>query len=266
MPQISGVVITFNEEAKIADCIASLRQVCDDVTVVDSLSKDRTVEVAEALGARVVVNEFPGDGPQRNVGAEHAQQDWVLVLDADERIDDEMDRTIRGLALDDPDVAYAFNRKSFVGRHWIDGPGFYPDVLTRLYNRTRSRYEDRYQHATVVAPRIERAPGHILHFTYDDLSDWIQSIDFGSAWAARQMYDSGRGPSAWAPAVRALAAGVRQLFLRGGILKGLDGRTITATSMFNTYMKYLKLNEMHEAAAEADDGSTAPRMTADPLD
>jgi glycosyltransferase involved in cell wall biosynthesis len=217
------------------------------------------VEVAEALGARLVVNEFPGDGPQRNVGAGHAEHDWVLVLDADERIDEEMCRAIRGLVLDDADVAYAFNRKSFVGRHWIDGPGFYPDVLTRLYNRTRSRYEDRYQHATVVAPRIERAPGHILHFTYDDLSNWIQSIDFGSSWAARQMYDSGRGPSAWAPALRALAAGVRQLILRGGVFRGVDGRTIAMTTMFNTYMKYLKLNEMHEKAADGDQESDGSR-------
>lgn len=250
MPQISGVTITLDEEAVIADCITSLQRVCDDVVVVDSGSSDRTVEIAEGLGARVVENEFPGDGPQRNVGAEHARHDWILILDADERIDDEMFGTISGLSLDDPDVAYALNRKSFVGRHWINGPGFYPDYITRLYNRTRSTYEDRRMHATVLAPRVERAQGHILHYTYEDVSDWIGSIDYLSTWGARQLYESGRGPSAWAPALRALAAGVRQMFLRGGILKGLDGRTIAMTSMFHTYMKYLKLNELHEHAAD----------------
>jgi hypothetical protein len=180
------------------------------------------------------------------VAARHARHDWILVLDADERIDDEMCRAVQGLALDDPDVAYAFNRKSFVGRHWIDGPGFYPDHLVRLYNRTRSTYEDRRMHATVVAPRVERASGHILHYTYRDVSDWIGSIDHLSTWGARQLFESGRGPSAWAPSLRALAAGIRQMILRGGLFRGEDGRTVAMTSMFHTYMKYLKLNELHE--------------------
>lgn len=252
MPPISGITITYNEAADIADCVASLRRVCDEVVVVDSGSTDRTVEIAEGLGARVVVNEFPGDGPQRNVGAENTRHDWVLVLDADERIDEEMDRTIRGMPLDDPAVAYAFNRRSFVGRHWIDGPGFYPDYITRLYNRTRATYEDRRMHATVLAPRVERAPGHILHYTYRNISDWIGSIDYLSTWGARQLFESGRSPSVWTPTWRALAAGFRQLVLRGGILRGEDGRTVAITSMFNTYMKYLKLNEMHENAAAGD--------------
>jgi glycosyltransferase involved in cell wall biosynthesis len=249
MPPISGITITYNEEAHIAACIASLRQVCDDVVVVDSHSTDRTAEIAREQGARVVEQDFLGDGPQRNVAVDHADHDWILCLDADERADEEMVRTIRGLPLD-PEVAYAFNRKSFVGRHWIDGPGFYPDHLTRLYNRQRATYEDRRMHATVVAPRVERVGGHILHYTYDDLSDWIGSIDGLSSWGARQLFESGRRPSKWAPTWRALAAGVRQLVLRGGIFRGLDGRTIAMTSMFHTYMKYLKLNELHERARE----------------
>ena len=250
MPPISGIVIAFNEEADIADCIASLQHVCDDVVVVDSGSTDRTREIARELGARVVEQPFLGDGPQRRVAVGHARHDWILCLDADERADEEMVRTIRGLALDDPGVAYAFNRKSFVGRHWIDGPGFYPDYVPRLYNRREAGHDDRRMHSTVVAPRVERAPGHILHYTYRDVSDWIGSIDFLSTWGARQLFESGRRPSAWAPTVRALAAAVRQLILRGGILRGVDGRTVAVTSMFNTYMKYLKLNELHERADE----------------
>lgn len=252
MTQISGITITLNEEADIADCVASLQRVCDDVVVVDSGSEDRTVEIAARLGARVVENAFPGDGPQRNVGARLTHHDWVLVLDADERMDDEMCTAIRNLALDDPDIAYAFNRKSFVGRHWIDGPGFYPDFITRLYNRTRCGYEERRMHASVVAPRVERAAGHILHYSYRDISDWIGSIDYLSTWGARQLFESGRRPSSWAPALRALAAGIRQLVFRRGIFRGADGRTVAMTSMFHTYMKYLKLNEMHERANRSE--------------
>lgn len=254
MPDISGVIIAFNEEAHIGACVTSLAQVCDEVVVVDSFSTDRTAERARAQGARVVEHAFGGDGPQRRVGEGAAEHDWILVLDADERIDGEMCRTIRELPLDAPQVAYAFNRKSFRGRHWIKGPGFHPDWVTRLYNRSCATYTERVMHATVEAPREERLPGHILHYTYDDISDWIGSIDQLSTWGARQLLKSGRRPSTWAPTLRALAAGVRQLVLRGGIFRGEDGRTVAMTSMFHTYMKYLKLNELHEK----EDGGAAP--------
>lgn len=90
MPKISGTGITFDEEERIAGCIASLQRVCDDVVVVDSFCEDRTVDVARDLGATVLQREFPGDGPARTLAAEHAEHDWVLVLDADERMDEEM--------------------------------------------------------------------------------------------------------------------------------------------------------------------------------
>lgn len=173
MKPISGTVITFNEEDHIGDCIESLRRVCVDVVVVDSLSTDRTVEIAESLGATVIEQEYLGEGKQRNLTEQHVRHDWILALDADERIDDEMCATIQLLSLDDQQVGYTFNRKSFVGQHWIQGPGFYPDYITRLYNRKCSSYEPKFGHAGVIAPRIEQASGHILHYTYDDLTDWI---------------------------------------------------------------------------------------------
>jgi glycosyltransferase involved in cell wall biosynthesis len=245
-PNLSGTVITFNEAHDIADCIASLRRVCDDIVVVDSFSEDRTVEIARELGATVLEREFEGDGPARTIAAEHAKHDWVLVLDADERMDDEMCETVRALPLGDPGVGYAFNRKSFIGERWIDGPGFYPDWLTRLYNRTTSRYQRRRLHALVECPREERVAGHILHYTYADLSDWIGTIDSHSSLVAEGMFARGRPPSAWKPALSGLAAAFRQLITRRGIFRGEDGRTVAMASMFYTYMKYLKLNELHE--------------------
>lgn len=250
MPPISGTLITFNEEDHVADCIAALRQVCDEVVVVDSLSTDRTVEIAAGLGARVVEQAYLGEGRQRNLTEQHARHDWILALDADERLDAQLVATIRGLPLDDPEVAYAFNRKSFVGSHWIDGPGFYPDFVTRLYNRQHAAYEPKYGHAGVRAPRVERVAGHILHYTYDDLSDWVAKINQVSSLDARGMFEAGRPASAWKPALSALTAGFRQLILRGGLLRGADGRTIAMTSMFRSYLKYLKLNELHERAAD----------------
>lgn len=248
MPPISGTIITFNEEDHIEACVASLQKVCAEVVVVDSLSTDRTVTLAEAAGARVVAQAYLGEGPQRNLTERLATHDWILALDADERLDDELEAAIRGLGLADPDEAYAFNRKSFVGPRWIRGPGFYPDFVTRLYNRTRAAYEPKPGHAGVQAPRVRRIPGHILHYTYDGLTDWISKINWLTSRDAQGMFSAGRPPSALRPVRSALAAAFRQLVLRGGLLRGADGWTITMTSMFRSYMKYAKLNELHEQA------------------
>lgn len=258
MTPITGTIITFNEEDHVEACIASLRRVCAEIVVVDSLSTDRTTTLAREAGARVIDQKYLGEGRQRNLTESHASHDWILALDADERLDDEMAATIAALRLDDPATAYAFNRKSYVGGHWINGPGFYPDFVTRLYNRTRAAYEPKYGHAGVIAPTVLRVPGHILHYTYDSLTDWVAKINQVSSLDARGMFEAGRRPSRLKPVTSAVAAAFRQLVLRGGMLKGTDGWTIVMTSMFRSFLKYQKLNELHEQAAEADGRSKLP--------
>ena len=246
MTLITGTIITFNEEDHIEACIASLLRVCAEVVVVDSLSTDRTAELAIAAGARVIPQSYLGEGPQRNLTEKHATHDWILALDADERLDDELAAAIQALPLQDPAVAYAFNRKSYVGPRWIKGPGFYPDFVTRLYNRTRAAYEPKPGHAGVLAPQVRRIAGHILHYTYDGLSDWINKINWLTSRDARGMFDAGRPPSSAKPVLAALGAAFRQLVLRGGLFRGTDAWLITITSMLRSFMKYEKLNELHE--------------------
>jgi hypothetical protein len=170
-----------------------------------------------------------------------------------------MCRSIRTLELDDAGTAYAFNRKSYVGNRWIKGPGFYPDFVTRLYNRTKAAYAPKPGHASVLAPRVVRMPGHIIHYTYDSVSDWIAKINWLTSRDAQGMYEAGLAASRSRPLRSAFAACIRQLILRGGLFRGIDGWTITLTSMFRSYMKYLKLNELHERSAEAKAPRTASR-------
>lgn len=242
---ISGTVITYNEEDHIEDVINSLRRVCDEVVVVDSLSSDRTVEIAKSLGATVVLQEYLGEGKQRNMTEQHATHDWILALDADERLDDEMADTIQALDLTDTRTGYAFNRKSYVGSHWLKGPGFYPDFVTRFYNKEHSAYEPKFGHAGVKAPIVKRASGHIIHYTYDDISDWLARINQTTSLDAQGMFEKGRPPSKIKPVLSGLNAFIKHFFLRGGIFQGIDGITITLTSVLRSYMKYLKLNELH---------------------
>ncbi|WP_043531306.1 glycosyltransferase family 2 protein [Litchfieldella xinjiangensis] len=250
MSSISGIVITLNEAEGIADCIRSLRRVCDEVIVVDSLSQDDTVRIATAEGARVIEQAYLGDGPQKAFGVPYAKNDWILALDADERLDDDAIAIIESLSLDNASVAYGFRRKNFVGHHWIRAAGFYPDAVVRLYNRTRAGYEDRKAHAAVSAPKVEHTQGHIRHFTYENLSHWIQRIDQLSTRDAWAMKERGVRPSAYRPALHALTAILRKLVFKGGLFQGGDGMTVAITTAFHAYMKYAKLNELYESEAK----------------
>jgi glycosyltransferase involved in cell wall biosynthesis len=264
MTSITGTIITYNEEDHIEACIASLRRVCAEVVVVDSVSTDRTVELATAAGARVVAQPYAGEGPQRRRTEHEASHDWILALDADERLDDELVAAIQKVDLSEPAKAYAMNRKTHVGPHWIRGPGFYPDFLTRLYHRQHASYADKPGHSGVIARRVRRIDGHILHYSYDNVADWIAKINWMTSRDAQGLYKAGKQPSAWRPATSALASFFRQLFFRGGILRGSDGVMVTLTSVFRTFMKYQKLNELHERARRG--GGETDLQLGSPLD
>lgn len=248
--QISGTIITYNEEDHIEQVVRSLQQVCDEIIVVDSLSTDKTAEIAESLGARVVLQKYLGEGKQRNVTEQHTTNDWILALDADERLDEQMVETIKSLDFEDPRVGYEFNRKSYLGAtHWLRGPGFYPDYLVRLYNKAEGGYEPRYGHAGVKTPRSKRVPGHIIHFTYDDITDWLARINQVTSLDAQGMFEKGRPASNIKPILSAVNAFFKKFILSGGAFRGIDGWSITITSVLRSYMKYLKLNELHETQA-----------------
>lgn len=243
---ITGIVITLNEEEMIADCLRSLTRICDEIIVVDSLSNDATREIAAAEGARVIEQSYLGDGPQKAHGVPFAHNDWILSLDADERLEDDAVATIKGLKLENTRIAYAFRRRNFVGNHWIRAAGFYPDSVVRLYNRKTAGYLPRKHHSRVESPKVVHTGSHIRHFTYESLSHWIHRIDELSALDAWAMKSRGVQPSVWRPAAHAFGALLQKLILKGGLFQGSDGMTVAVTTAFNAYMKYLKLNELYE--------------------
>ena len=245
--KISATIITLDEEQNIEACIRSVQQVCDEVIVVDSGSRDATRERAEALGARLFVQEYLGDGPQKNYGVQFASHDWILSIDADERLDDDAVDAIQALDLSHGDVdGYALKRRNFVGRHWVRAAGFYPDSVVRLYHRERAAYRPKKAHSSVAAERVEALDAHLSHFTYRDYAHWVERINALSSRDAWAMYERGVKPSAVAPALHAFAAVIRKYLLKGGIFQGLDGATVTITTAFHAYMKYLKLIELHD--------------------
>lgn len=246
MKPITGIVITLNEAYNISGCLVSLSEVCDELIVVDSGSDDKTVEIAEAYGAKIYTQDYLGDGPQKAFGVPYAKNDWILSLDADERLSEDAVSIIKTLELGDPQIAYCFHRKNYVGKHWIKAAGFYPDSVVRLYNRTTSAYLNKKAHSSVKAPSIYQTKTHIEHLTYRDLSDWVSRINALSTRDAWAMKERGKKPFFFNPILHSTNAFIRKLIFKGGIFQGADGFLVAITTAFHAYMKYAKLNELHK--------------------
>ena len=170
--KISGNIITLNEEANITDCINSLKKVCNEIIVVDSGSKDKTIEIAQSLGAKVIHQVYLGDGFQKNVALKEVQYNWVLSLDADERLTEEMIKDIRSIDLESTQFdAFSFRRKNMIGSRWIKHCGWYPDNCTRLYNHTKTKFKEVKQHSSVPANSLKTFNSDIIHFSFKNIGE-----------------------------------------------------------------------------------------------
>ncbi|MEA3523017.1 MAG: glycosyltransferase family 2 protein, partial [Campylobacterota bacterium] len=239
--KITGNIITLNEEHNIEACIVSLQKVCEEIIVVDSLSSDSTVALAEALGAKVIKQEYLGDGPQKNVVLDHAENDWILSIDADERLDDEMVENIKNIVIDQESNAYAFKRKNYIGDRWIKQCGWYPDFNTRLYHKAHARFRDVSGHSSVEALHVKHLEGNIIHYSYKNYHDLLHKTNRFSSRGAKMLMQKGRKANGFSPFIHFMSAFFKKYLLQKGFLQGLDGLTISLTASINSYMKYAKL-------------------------
>lgn len=239
---ISGLIITFNEEKMIGKCIEALFRVCDEVIIVDSLSKDRTVEIAKAKGAVVIEQPFLGDGHQRTHGLLFCKNDWVLNLDADEFLDtDAEDFILKEKYLKGNYDVFSFRVKNFLGNKLIDFASWYPDYKVRFFNKKLVKPSDSKVHQTMVAANEKKIAVHILHYGWESLEQIISKKNQYSAWHAQQIFDQGVRVSRYKPILNGTVAFVRCYFFKKGFLNGLDGLTISMVQGFFSYMKYSKL-------------------------
>ena len=254
MANITGVVITLNEADNIEACLASLRRVCQELIVVDSGSRDATVALAEAYGARVIAQPYLGDGPQKNVGPAAASHRWVLSLDADERLTDAAVATIGALDLEStPHDAFALRRRNFIGSRWVKRCGWYPDYCLRLYDRQRCAFSDSRQHASVQASQPHRLDADLEHYSFANLGELFgKASGRFSNRAAKIMYLKGKRANAGSPALHGANAFVRKYLFQGGMLGGLDGLSVSLSAAVNAYLKYAKLLELQRDARVRD--------------
>ncbi len=240
-PKLTLCVITKDEEDRLGDCLDSASFV-DHIVVVDSGSADRTREIAEDKGATVVVREFDGHVQQKNRALALATTDWVLCLDADERVTPELSAQIEA-ALDAPDLPSAFSmpRRTFYLGQWIDHGGWYPDRKVRLFDRTKGKWGGTNPHDHVVIEGPVRAlAGDIAHYSYRSISDHLRQIDFFTTISAKEKASAGMKPRFWRLLLHPIGKVLRMYFLKLGFLDGRAGFVIAALGGYYVFLKYAK--------------------------
>jgi glycosyltransferase involved in cell wall biosynthesis len=234
--RISATIITYNEE----------RNIPREIVVVDSGSSDRTCELAEKLGARVIDSPWPGYAKQKNLAAERAANDWILSVDADEAISEGLEAEIWHIKKHGPKFdAYTMPRMAqYLGR-WILHSGWYPDRKIRLYHRDKARWVGDFVHESVHATgTVGHLEGRILHYTCESLAEHMKTMDRYTTLAAEQIIYQKKKITLARIIFDPPWTFIRTYFLKAGFLDGLEGLAIAYMAAFYNFLKYAKARFM----------------------
>lgn len=244
--RVSAVLITKDAAGQLEACLASL-SFCDEIVVVDSGSEDGTRELAARHGARVIESEWRGFGPQKQFAVEQAGNDWVLCVDADERVGKALREAILAVLPAPTFGAYRFARcNRFMGRYLRHGEG-YPDWSLRLFDRRRARWSDDPVHEKVITQAaIGNLPGDLLHDSAESLDAYLAKQNRYSTLAAEEALAQGRRATAAQLLISPLLRFIKFYILRGGFLDGVPGLVhilVGCTASFAKYAKMLALQK-----------------------
>lgn len=243
---LSASVICFNEERGLKRCLESVVW-ADEIVVVDSMSTDRTLEIAEQYTPLVFQREWTGYRDQKNFALSKCKGEWILSLDADEQVSGPLRDEILGeICQSHPSDGYAIPRRSFYQGRWISHSGFYPDRQLRLFKRGLGTWVGGRVHERVeVRGRVERMKSDLLHFPYEgSISGLMRKVDAFSSLLAEDMYDGGKRYHLAHLIARPVAKFMEVYFLKLGFLDGLPGLIVAVMSAFTMFARYSKLREI----------------------
>lgn len=246
MKKLSVVIITLNEEDRLEEALKSCEGIADEIVVVDSFSTDKTCDIAAQYDAKIYKNKFIDYGSQKNYAMDKAENEWILNLDADERVSDHLKKEILEFKQkEDVHVdGFLINRKTFYLGRWIKYSGWYPDQKLRLFRKDKSRWQGRIHEALILEGKTTRMAGDILHFTYRDITDHINRLNKYSHMQAADIVDKKKKllylRSFFLPPVTFIRFYIWKL----GILDRFPGLVIALISSWATAMKYLKAIEL----------------------
>jgi (heptosyl)LPS beta-1,4-glucosyltransferase len=243
---IAAVVITKNEEHNIGPCLRSLRWV-HDLIVVDACSTDRTVDIAREYTHRVFIRPWPGYGPQKNYALDQATADWILVVDADERITDPLRIEIQRVmeTASDDLVGFEIPRRNFFYGRWIQSGGIYPDYQLRLFRRKPGRYDDLLLHERLrVNGRIARLSSPLDHFSMPTIREHVRKMMRYTTLGAQEKLKNRCRIGAINLGGSHLATIMRTYLFRRGYRDGVHGLIVALFAGMHTFVKYAKAWEI----------------------
>jgi glycosyltransferase involved in cell wall biosynthesis len=240
---LSVIVVAMNEAHDIRDCLESVRGLAMETIVFDSGSTDGTPDICRALGARVFETDWPGDGPQKNRALAEAHGDWVMCLDADERLSPELRTELeRLLAQGTTHAAFSTPRRSsFCGR-FMKHSGWWPDRIERIFRRGSARFTDVRTHTHLeIQGTIGSFDGPIIHISMPDLHEALEKTNAYSTAGALTMAESGKRSSLGKALGKGFWAFFRTWVIRAGFLDGAEGLMLAINNAETTYYRYVKL-------------------------
>lgn len=243
---ISAVIITHNEADNIARCLQSLQGLVDEIIVLDAFSEDNTVELAKKNGARVLQKKWVGYSYNKNFANAAAKNDWILSIDADEAINDELAATLKKLPLLE-NTAYAINRLTRFGNDWVYHSDWHPDWKIRLFNRKEVHWQGDFVHETLHIPKhfqIKKLDGLLLHYSYKNDEDHWQRIEKYAQLAGQELFKKGKKATIFKLWISPIARFIKTFVIKKGILDGKIGWKISCRNAYLVHRKYRILQQI----------------------
>ena len=242
MAKISACIISYNEEKKIEDCLKSLLPVADEIVVVDSLSTDNTVNIARKYTDKIFSQEFLGHIEQKNLAISKASHEWIISLDCDERLTEELQQSILAIKDDlDRSDAYCMPRKTFYIYRWLNHC-WYPDVKTRLFNKNTARWGGTNPHDRIITDgnNIRQLKGDIQHYSFDSVSAHLNTIDKFTEIGALELIKNKKKFSVFSPLTHSTWMFIKMYLIKRGFLDGFAGLLASTLSFVHVFVKYSK--------------------------
>lgn len=240
--QLSAVIITFNEEKNIERCIVSAKKVADEILVVDSFSTDRTVSICESMGVRVVQNKWEGYTAQKNYAQSLVSNDYILSLDADEALSDQLLESVLAVKKEGLNGVYEFNRLTNYCGTWIRHTSWYPDKKIRIFNRHTTQWVGEiHEQLDFKTDSIYFLEGDLLHFSFYTIEQHLLQIEKFSTAAANELYGKGKRTNVLLIGLKVISRFIKNYIIRFGFLDGKAGFNVSRFSAYANYLKYKKL-------------------------
>lgn len=248
MKKISATIITLNEEDKIRRCIESLNGIVDEIIVVDSLSTDATKSICEEFGIRFIEQKWLGYSEQKNLANRLATNDWILSIDADEALSEELKKSILKLKESETDdnIVFSFNRLNNYCGKWIHHSGFYPDKKIRIWNRNVGKWEGIVHEIIKFSIKTKEIhlKGDLLHYSYNKPEDFEKQVFKFAELRAQHYFDKGKKNAGLLKIVSPIYFFIQHYFIRLGFLDGKEGFQMCLVAAKATRHKYEMLQKL----------------------